>query len=85
MVSWPLHILNVACSSCVVSAERKYQLRTVERLKNSQEEKPFSTTCPDCGNTVSIVYGNGWDYDFIFCSCGFEKVSETSTMFDYSE
>ncbi len=43
------------------------------------------TTCPDCGNTVSIVYGNGWDYDFIFCSCGFEKVLETSTMFDYSE
>ena len=42
-------------------------------------------TCPDCGKPLAKVYGNGWDYDFIFCSCGFEKVLETSTRFDYSE
>lgn len=42
-------------------------------------------TCPDCGKPLAKVYGNGWDYDFIFCSCGYEQILETSTMFDYSE
>ena len=63
----------------------KYRLRTLERLKNSQEEKPLPDACPDCGKPLATVYGNGWDYDFIFCSCGYEQILETSTMFDYSE
>ena len=41
--------------------------------------------CPQCQKTLAAIWGNGWDYDFIFCSCGFEQRLETSTEFDYSE
>ena len=40
---------------------------------------------PICGEQCGVVYGCGWDYDFIFCTCGFEKRLTTSTTFDYSE
>ena len=46
---------------------------------------PAVHVCPICGEECAIIYGCGWDYDFIFCPCGYEKVLETSTEFNYAE
>lgn len=36
--------------------------------------------CPRCGADCAIVYGCGWDYDYIFCPvCNYEAELPTST------
>ena len=41
--------------------------------------------CPDCFEVCVMIYGSGWDYDFIFCECGYEEVLGTSSYADYTE
>ena len=41
--------------------------------------------CPECGEQCAVVYGCGWENDFIFCTCGFELFLNESTTFDYGE
>ena len=48
-------------------------------------EQEILIDCPRCGERCAVVYGCGFDYDFVFCDCGFETTLETSTEVDYSE
>jgi len=45
----------------------------------------IAPTCPECGEPCAVIYGCGWDYDFVFCQCGYELHLETSTWVDYSQ
>lgn len=41
--------------------------------------------CPDCGADCAVVYGCGWEYDYVFCPCGYEAELTTTTLPDELE
>ena len=43
---------------------------------------PPPGNCPECGNELTLLWGCEWDWDIVFCKCGYEKELDVSTGYN---